>query len=348
MGLRVPRVAVLELTYKCNHQCKFCSCPWDNPDGTFQRGIELTTEQWISVIRRLYDLGVTHFSISGGEALLKRGLADILTFIHEEGVRRGLCNRIVLISNGRNMNEEYLQLFIKNNVSLSMSLPGYETFAWHTGYDNADGVLQWFKRGRELGMNITANITVTTKNYYELFQTMSLALINGAHRILLNRFLPGGRGLQYRNELELSRDQIVGMLDTAEEVLGYANRYASVGTEIPLCIVGDKTRYKHIAVGSLCAAGSEFFVIGPAGEVRVCNHSPRVLGNIMNENFIEDVAYWTKFAERKYKPAPCHGCHFIDLCDCGCREVANIVNGSPCALDTCIPEDECLCEQKVW
>lgn len=25
----LPPVAALELTYRCNHQCLFCSCPWE-------------------------------------------------------------------------------------------------------------------------------------------------------------------------------------------------------------------------------------------------------------------------------------------------------------------------------
>ena len=117
------------------------------------------------------------------------------------------------------MNEEYLYLFKKNDVHLSMSLPGYETFEEHTGVNNADGVLYWFSKAKELGLSTTLNVTVTKKNYHELFETLSMGLINGANSILLNRFLPGGRGLSYMDELILSNDQVNGMLDIAEEVL---------------------------------------------------------------------------------------------------------------------------------
>ena len=71
--------------------------------------------------------------------------------------------------------------------------------------DNAEGVLNWIKRSHDAGLRTTANVTVTRLNYSELFKTMSLALIAGADTVLINRFLPGGRGLQYRKELELSR-----------------------------------------------------------------------------------------------------------------------------------------------
>ncbi|MBQ1752730.1 MAG: hypothetical protein II109_04890, partial [Paludibacteraceae bacterium] len=52
-----PQSAVLELTYRCNHLCKFCSCPWENPSGGFERGAELTTEQWLSIIDKVIDSG---------------------------------------------------------------------------------------------------------------------------------------------------------------------------------------------------------------------------------------------------------------------------------------------------
>ena len=67
----LPKSAVLELTYRCNHKCKFCSCPWYAPKSKYSCGPELNLLQWKKSIDRLYDLGVDTFSISGGECLLK-------------------------------------------------------------------------------------------------------------------------------------------------------------------------------------------------------------------------------------------------------------------------------------
>ena len=80
--IKFPPNAVLELTYRCNHTCKFCSCPWYAPDSNYPKREELSFEEWKSVIDKLYLLGVRHFSISGGECLLKDCLPDILRYIH--------------------------------------------------------------------------------------------------------------------------------------------------------------------------------------------------------------------------------------------------------------------------
>ena len=201
--------------------------------------------------------------------------------------------------------------------------------------------LEWQK----VGLEATLNVTVTNKNYNELFETISLGLINGAHNILLNRFLPGGRGLTYQNELKLTADQVNGMLDVAEEVLSYANRKGSVGTEIPYCAIKEPTKYKHINVGYQCAAAKGFFVVDPAGQIRACNHSPHIVGHIFDKPIIQDTEYWNTFAYSNYKPEMCLNCKLKTRCDCGCREVANILHGSPNKIDSSIIRPQICYEQ---
>ncbi len=341
--IKLPKSVVLELTYKCNHKCLFCSCPWDAPNSRYVRDRELSVEDWYKAISSLYDLGVEAFSLSGGEAILKDGFEDILRYIRSEAIRRDLPHySIVLISNGRSMKHEYLELFKELDVHLSMSLPGYTTFKDHTGVDNADGVLYWFEEAKKMGLLTTVNVTVTKKNLHELFETISLGLIHGATDVLINRFLPGGRGLSYRDELALTTSDVNTMLDTAEEVLQYSNRHGNVGTEIPICSINDLSRYKQMHLGHHCAAAKGFFVIDPSGRVRTCNHSPKVVGNIFDDCIISDIGYWNVFAESNYQPETCRSCSLKKHCDCGCREVANILKGSPkyldCSIDTHVIE----------
>ena len=265
--IRLPRNAVLEVTYQCNHRCLFCSCPWYAPEGKYPKGEELDLQAWKEVVDRLYDKGVEVFSISGGEALLKDCLPQILEYIHIQSGKRNKYPGITLISNGRFMTNEYLRLFQRYHVNLAMSLPGYATFKDHTGVDNADGVLGWFREAKRLRLRTTVNITVTRINYDELFETIALGLLNGASSVLLNRFLPGGRGLLYRHKLELSREQLNGMLDTAEEVLSYRKCYGYVGTEFPRCLIKDINKYRYLGIGTQCAAAKGFFAIDPSGRV---------------------------------------------------------------------------------
>ena len=336
---KLPLTGVIELTYRCNHKCLYCSCPWENDvDGypVYEKGSELDLSGWKKALDILEANGVQNISISGGEALLKPELSQIIEYIRE----RNVFNRdryLVVISNGLAMNEEFLSLFKKNNVHLSLSLPGINTFEKLTGVDNTLGVLHWLKRSSQEGVHTTVNITVTNINYHELYQTISYAFIAGADTLLLNRFLTGGRGIRYQNELQLTHEQINGMLYTAEDVLKKARRWGSTGTEIPFCVVKKYThQYERLRIGFLCAAAKSFFVVDPCGSIRACNHSPRKVGHIFNEKLIEDIDYWNIFSGRGYIPDLCSHCTDISICDCGCREAANINSGSVNGIDPCL------------
>ncbi|MCL2186009.1 MAG: radical SAM protein [Treponema sp.] len=338
---KLPKTGVLELTYKCNHKCLFCSCPWE---AGYEKGIELNLPEWKRAIDILKSHNIKYISLSGGETLLNPELPEILAYLREQNFNKG--KSIVVISNGLLMSEEYLKLFKKYKVHLSLSLPGINTFERHTGQDNALGVLHWLRRASQEKVQTTVNITVTNINYNELYETISYALIAGADTLLLNRFLIGGRGIQYQNELSLSKEQVNGMLDTAEDVLSKAKRWGSIGTEMPLCLINkNKNEYKYLKMGYLCAAAKGFFVIDPSGIIRACNHSPRKVGHIFNEPLIDDIDYWNIFANRGYIPDECASCKDVSICDCGCREVASITCGSVKGIDPCILNEPCVSKE---
>ncbi len=337
-SLFIPKSVVLELTYKCNHHCLFCSCPWEASSEkgiSYTREAELSLDQWKQGLDILHNIGVENLSISGGEALLCSYLPELLAYIREKNVFN-TQSEIVLISNGLAMTDNFLELFKRYNVHLNMSLPGINTFAQHTGVDNAKDVLHWFRKAQHIGIHTTANVTVTKLNYYELFNTLATALISGAETILLNRFLPGGRGLSYIEELTLDRQQLNGMLDIAEQVLEYAQRTGSVGTEFPRCIIDNYKKYQRLYIGTLCAAAKDFFVIDPSGNIRVCNHSSHKVGSLFDTRIISDTKYWNIFTQRAYIPPSCTNCKEVSYCDCGCRETANIVTGNICNIDPCL------------
>lgn len=339
----LPATAVLELTYRCNHTCLFCSCPWEDTSGSFPSRAELTTEQWQSAISKLCMMGVTNIAFTGGEPLERADLAEIIRHAascqveHIETVNDSFESHsgppnLFLLSNGRNVDDSIFQLCKETNTQLSMSLPGLDTFTTHTGYDGADGVLNAFTKAKDWGLKTVANITVTKLNLHELDRVIAAALIAGAEQILLNRFLPGGRGLRYIQELSLSVEELRTMLDIAEVTLQTASCFGSLGTEVPRCLI-DPSRYKQLQVSTRCAAAIEFFVVGPSGFVRVCNHSTVELNHVDNIDGLQTNEYWNIFTQKQYLPSDCNDCHERYMCDGGCREAAHIVGGDVCSPD---------------
>ena len=207
-----------------------------------------------------------------------------------------------------------------------MSLPALSTYKYHTQSGNYQKILKIFTKAKEIGISTTVNIAVTKKNLFELYETISEALIAGADTLLLNRFLHGGRGLKYAKELLLSKEDINKMLDIAEEVLKIANRKGSVGTELPKCIV-DTNKYKYLKVSTKCSAAINFFVIDPSGFIRTCNHSQVELCHFSEFELLKSDNYWRKFTQKEYIPSYCNNCNSLSECDCGCREAAHVFYG---------------------
>lgn len=352
----LPATAVLELTYRCNHQCLFCSCPWEKADGSFPRLQEFSTQAWKRAISRLTEWGVSNLAFSGGEALLREDCLELLRFArgctveHIETVDGELTSqpgppKVYLLSNGALVDRRVLEFCREHKVQLSLSLPGLDAFERLTGGGSADQVLRCFSEASAMGLDTVANITVTRMNLGELRETMSAALLAGATQILLNRFLPGGRGLLHAKELSLSVAELQTMLNIAEDVLEEAGAWGSLGAEIPKCLVPSR-EFKRLTIGTRCSAAIQFFVVDPSGYTRVCNHSSVRLEPFDRIEFLKTHEYWRRFAFKKYLPETCFACSRVDDCDGGCREAAHIVGGcldaqDPLLMQTPLPVSQC-------
>lgn len=339
----LPANAVIELTYRCNHSCLFCSCPWFRKSGGFQILPELNTAEWKKVLDRLCGCGVSSMAFTGGEALLREDCLELLEYasslkvMKTETVGGALVTReaapeLYLLSNGLPVDTGVLEELARLRVKLSLSLPGLSTFQHHTGHDHSDMVLERFRMAREHGVPTTVNTTVTALNLNELRKTLTAAFLAGADQLLMNRFLPGGRGLENLDELSLSAEQALEMLATADDVLTRAGRAGALGTEMPLCLV-NRIDLHTLQVGTRCSAAVKFFVVGPSGYIRVCNHSEERLDHISRWRDLKYNGYWNTFTMKRYLPPECGGCRLKLDCDGGCREAAHITGDRIDAAD---------------
>ncbi len=325
--IKLPQACLAELTSVCNHQCIFCYCPWENDKNYVLK--EMPTAEWCAILDKLKTFGVEQVTFTGGEATTRKDLFGIIEHAHELGYEIGL------ISNGKLIDSNFLQKLKPYNVLLSISVPGIETYADTTKNDGIEHTLKLFEQCKELGIETCANITVTKKNLGELYENIALPIIHGAGYVLLNRFLPGGRGMQ-NQEFLLSIDEINQMMDTAETVLSKVEINGHVGTELPYCMIKDPNKYRYLEVASLCSAGKGFFAIDPSGNIKVCNHSPQVCCHWTQIENLGSNPYWQNFIQSNYIPSMCQGCEHLGIkCDGGCREAAHVANGAINQQDPC-------------
>ncbi|OGL38794.1 MAG: hypothetical protein A2042_07165 [Candidatus Schekmanbacteria bacterium GWA2_38_11] len=103
---RNPFSIMFELTYKCNFRCPHCYL-----SGTPEESRELNKNQIFSILDQLKDLQVYHIGFTGGEALLREDIFDILDYTNRCGFR------FTLLTNGYLIDEKVADRLKKNNVN---------------------------------------------------------------------------------------------------------------------------------------------------------------------------------------------------------------------------------------
>jgi pyrroloquinoline quinone biosynthesis protein E len=96
-----PLWLLAEITYKCPLHCVFCY----NPVDYTTYGQELSTEDWLRVLRQGREIGATQLGFSGGEPLVR----DDLEILVAEARKLGYYSN--LITSGVGLNEKRISAF---------------------------------------------------------------------------------------------------------------------------------------------------------------------------------------------------------------------------------------------
>ena len=74
----IPMWLLAELTFACPVQCSYCSNPLEL---SASRKNELSTEEWVRVMRQARKLGAVQLGFSGGEPLVRTDLEELVVRI---------------------------------------------------------------------------------------------------------------------------------------------------------------------------------------------------------------------------------------------------------------------------
>jgi radical SAM protein with 4Fe4S-binding SPASM domain len=321
---------IFEVTQRCNHACLHCYNVWQGePSGTqdrYPRG-ELGTAQTLCLLAKVLDeTDCHHVTLTGGEPLLRADLPLLLDFLRERNVL------VTIISNGRLLAEEKAISLLDQGVALfELPLLSHRREV-HDRLSAApgawDAVLEAMANVRLRHGQVVAAFVATRLNIEHLYETIRLAYAFGARGMMFNRFNPGGRGRLHLRELLPSVDQVREALMVAER--------ASVGFGLPIscsipiqpCLI-DTKEFPHLGFG-YCAAGTEraYYALDPLGNVRPCNHSTTILGNLFDEPFADLVSPARLESFVHTYPLVCHTCELGSTCQGGCKAAAEVCYGS--------------------
>jgi radical SAM protein with 4Fe4S-binding SPASM domain len=322
---------VFEVTSRCNLACRHCYNPYKRP-GAPAPGVYGYRENLRALQRLLSQARLRQITLSGGEPLLAERFLELVLWLRLKGLP------ITLISNGtRGAPEDWDQL-VRLGVGL-FELPvlgpdaaTHDAITQQPG--SFDATLATLARLVAAGAEVCAAVVVSRMNLPRLEQTLERVAGLGVGTVLLNRVNIGGLGLRHWRELWLTPAQVDEMLVVADRATRERGLKIVSGVCTPLCAV-EPARHPRVKTPTCSVeAARRPLTMDASGELRSCNHSPVILGDLFAQPLSEILASPELARWRELVPPQCRGCERWEACLGGCRAASEQLG---CDLDTVDP-----------
>lgn len=285
--INIPIAGEFELTPYCNLKCKMCYVRED----FLQK--ELSTKEWINIIKQARDNGMMFCLFTGGEIFLRKDFIEIYETTYDLGVITSLY------TNGTLITEEIIEVFKKRppeSISITLYGGNNETYYKVTG-DNKG--FDKVKKGIKLLKAADIRLAVRTIPIYEIYQDINAIFDFVQEENLVIKF-----GLYVGPCRDLCKE--VERL-TPKELIHYENMYQE---RFHITLNGE---YKHSNNGFQCVSGKAAYFITWDGYMTPCAmlNTPKikVTGNLADAwiNFQREIKNISKCLQ-------CDHCKYHDEC----------------------------------
>jgi MoaA/NifB/PqqE/SkfB family radical SAM enzyme len=286
-----PMKLGIEVTQRCNSKCKSCD-RWYN----FSR-VELATEEYKKLLSDVRSMGTSTVSLTGGEALLRKDLFELI----QHGKEIGLY--VTMNSNGILINERFSKKIVESGVEIiSFSLDGSkaeihdEIRGVKGNYDKVINAVKNIRRYRKKKPLISLNMTINGMNKHDIINTAKLTKEIGADGFTIQP-IHQTKGMGFMiDENQKLRPEDYDKID--EQIRTALKRYPEMfihskdySMEIKTFLKNPKLLYKF-----KCVAGYLLADVYPNGDVFVCPAWGRKIGNLRENSFKE--IWWSEMARQ--------------------------------------------------
>lgn len=335
---------IYEITSRCNLRCAHCYNVWKNGEG-YSTG-ELTPPQALQLADKiLRESRCENFTLTGGEPCLREDLEDIVR------LAAARVRQVTLISNGTLLDATRVASLTRAGVDLfelplnSGSAELHNRLAWGTvasaaqpedfspPFNAFERVTSAAAEIAACGARVAFVFVATRHNIHQWEAALRMGIALGARGFLLNRYNAGG-------ECHNTPEDLLPDLADMKEALSIASRYVQeyrigIGASIamPPCLIGHED-YPGVGFG-FCAAGTDraYYTVSPLGEVRPCNHSSTVLGDLNRQPLRRIVSAGNLAGFKRACPEFCRDCALAAVCQGGCKAAAEACYGDLSALE---------------
>jgi len=315
-----PLWLLLELTYRCPLHCVFCY----NPTEFARTGAELSSADWLRVLREARALGAVQLGLSGGEPLVREDLEEIVAEAHRLGFYINLITSGIGLTEARikalkSAGLDHIQLSFQDSTrEMNDFLSSTRTFELKS---KVAALI------REHDYPMVLNVVLHRHNIDHVGEILDMAERMGAQYVEL-------ANTQYYGWAWLNRDQLLpsrAQLERAE-VITQRYRERLEGRMKIYFVVPDyfETRPKACMSG----LGSVFLAIAPDGTAMPC-HAARMLPGLELPNVrssgIREIWYdssaFNRFRGDAWMKEPCRSCPEKHKDFGGCRCQAYLLTG---------------------
>lgn len=325
------RSFVLELTPDCNQGCAWCYNAWRHHSYTAP---SLGLADWKKIILKLKrQARPQQIALSGGEPLLWPEVFSLTAFIREQGIA------VNLLTNGTLLDSVIAGRLAAAGVSMvQVTLPAADRalYARVKGADDFNAVTAGIAELKVAGVPFSTVFVATRDNVAGAAEAAGFSLFLGARGMLFNRLNPARRE---HLELMPAPAQLEKALSELDTFSGKYKFPVAASVPVPPCVL-DLSRYKNIRSGS-CPRGGKgsYYTVDFSGNLRVCNHSPALLGSLLQKDLPELLAHPYVARFRTALPERCRGCAREEACRGGCPAAAEAVYGNLSAPDPFVGEN---------
>ncbi len=168
--MRSPKSMDLDITSRCNLNCKYCfqrTSPTDTKT-------ELPTEEWVAFCRELGDCAVIDVCIGGGEPFIRDDLLEIIDAVVENRMR------FSILSNGGLIQSEHAEYIAStgrcNHVQISVDGSRAEVHDSLRGSGSFAGAIRGLRILQDAGIPVTSRVTIHRNNLDDLENTAHFLL----------------------------------------------------------------------------------------------------------------------------------------------------------------------------
>jgi radical SAM protein with 4Fe4S-binding SPASM domain len=320
-----PRVAVWELTLRCNLSCIHCGSRAGKP-----RTDELSTEECLRVVDELAALSVLEVSLIGGEAHLHPGFFAVLGALKSHGIQVGMT------TGGRGIGQELAARMAAAGLdSVSVSVDGlagtHDELRGSGAFDDALGAIAAFQKA---GVFVAVNTQINRTNQGELEALLERLIKEGVRAWQIALTVPMGRAAD-RPDILLQPYDLAELFPRLAEMKRRCDE-ASVRLW-PGNNIGYFGPYEEVLRGQMplghcysCGAGLSTLGIEADGSVKGCPSLPSeawVGGNVREHTLLD---LWERALPLRYIRDRgtsdlwgfCQTCYYADECRGGCTWTA--------------------------